>query len=89
MKMKQDDFAVVKREVEKVVARLPGAAEEYRASNLPHKRYRWDVFYATRLKIGDGVGTHGDLNLYAYLNDDHIDAALRRILGDDYPQAKP
>lgn len=43
-------------------------------------RYRWDLVYASGIKIGDGRGMPGDLNLYAYLNDKHIDAALRSIV---------
>lgn len=42
-------------------------------------RYRWDLLYASGLKIGDGVGMEG-LPLYGYLNDDHIDTALRSIV---------
>jgi hypothetical protein len=31
------------------------------------------------LKIGDGKGMSGDIDLYAYMNDDHIDTALRYL----------
>lgn len=44
------------------------------------KRYRWDLLYASGLKIGDGAGVVGDLDLYAYLDDTHIDSALREIV---------
>jgi hypothetical protein len=44
------------------------------------KRYRWDLLYASRCKIGDGVGSQGDVNLYAYMDDSHIDTALRSIV---------
>ena len=43
-------------------------------------RYRWDLLYMSRLRLGDGVGMKGDLNLYSYLNDKHIDAALRSFI---------
>ena len=43
-------------------------------------RYRWDLLYASGLKLGDGVGVRGDLDLYAYLDDDHIDSALRHLV---------
>lgn len=45
-----------------------------------NKRYRWDLLYSSRISIGDGVGTQGDLNLYAYLNDEHIDSALKSFI---------
>ena len=32
------------------------------------------------LKIGDGVGVKGDVDIYAYANDDHLDTALRHIV---------
>lgn len=39
-------------------------------------RYRWDLCYAAKLSqwISD--------NLYAYLNDSHIDTALRNLVAD-------
>ena len=44
-------------------------------------RVRWDCLYATKIKIGDGIGQDG-LPLYAYLDDSHIDTALRHIMTD-------
>ncbi len=44
------------------------------------KRYRWDVLRATGLKIGNGVGIKGDVDLYAYLDDDQIESALRKMI---------
>lgn len=62
--------------------------ELYRSGRFPraeavrdlNMRYRWDLLNASGLKIGDGVGIPGDLNLYQYLNDAHIDSALRSIV---------
>jgi hypothetical protein len=45
-----------------------------------NKRYRWDLLYASRIKIGDGIGSRGDIDLYAYMDDSHIDTALRSIV---------
>lgn len=44
------------------------------------RRYRWDLLYFSKLKIGDGVGIKGDLDLYAYMNDTHIDTALKSFI---------
>lgn len=71
---------------------------QYRARNFRHadrcrdvnKRYRWDLMYASGIKIGDGKGMSG-LPLYEYLDDDQIDTALRRIvpdLQDDFSDVK-
>jgi hypothetical protein len=52
----------------------PEKRAQYRAQNLTDKRYRWDLAYAagcTRF-ICDA--------LYAYLDDTHIDTALRAIV---------
>lgn len=43
-------------------------------------RYRWDLLWSTGLKIGDGVGAVSELTLYSYLDDTHIDSALRAIV---------
>jgi len=43
-------------------------------------RYRWDLLYASGIKVGDGVGVKGDIDLYAYLDDTHIDSALRHLV---------
>ncbi len=44
------------------------------------KRFRWDCFWASKIRIGDGVGIHGDINLYSYMNDEHIDTALKAYI---------
>lgn len=41
----------------------------------PAKRYRWDLFRAA------GLTTFACDTLYTYANDDHIDTALRHIIG--------
>lgn len=83
LKIKPEDYAVIRDAMVKIMQENPHAAENYKASGLSEKRYRWDVLHQTRIKFwGDGVGVKGDLNLYAYLNDDHIDSALRKIVAD-------
>ena len=44
------------------------------------KRYRWDLLWMSKIKIGDGVGVKGDIDLYAYMDDTHIDTALRALV---------
>lgn len=41
---------------------------------LTDKRYRWDLVYAAKLTSWICY------DLYPYMNDDHIDTALRKIL---------
>lgn len=62
--------------------------QKYLAGDFPRadvckdidKRYRWDLLYRSRIKIGDGVGIQGDVNLYSYMDDNHIDSALRSFI---------
>jgi O-methyltransferase involved in polyketide biosynthesis len=46
----------------------------YVAADLSDMRYRWDLTYAAKLTPWMCS------TLYPYLNDDHIDTALRRII---------
>jgi hypothetical protein len=77
MKMKKEHFEYLKREIQKS-GHGKEVWEKYKALGLSELRYRWDVLYAAKLSswICD--------NLYSYLNDDHIDTALRKILKEDY-----
>ena len=51
---------------------------EYQAQNLTPMRWRWDLLWRAqrRALIPDGFLMN---TLYKYLNDNHIDTALRRI----------
>jgi hypothetical protein len=50
----------------------PEKRAAYRAQNLTDKRYRWDLTYVATRFICDA--------LYPYLDDTHIDTALRTIV---------
>jgi hypothetical protein len=73
MKMAKDDF----RALRMAVLRVAGAsiASIYRDAGKSHARYRWDCLWRS------GFDTRP---LHDYLNDDHIDTALRAILGADW-----
>jgi hypothetical protein len=89
LKIKQEDMAILRAAIEAELAKPVNAwaAQRYKEANRSHMRFRWDVLYASKLKIGDGVGSKGDVDLYAYMNDDHIDSALQAIMGKDYAPA--
>ena len=82
MKIKDDDYKALCKFVHPVIAAHPNAEADYQAKGLSPKRLRWDLFWASNCKIGDGAGMSGDINLYSYMNDDHIDTALRRIMNE-------
>lgn len=75
MKIKSEHFDYLKAAIEPIMARTPVA--EYRAANptFSDKRVRWDYLWAAKLStwISD--------NLYSYMNDTHIDTALKAIVG--------
>lgn len=80
MKIKPEHYEVL-REAITATASHPaaqGCEKRYQELGRTPMRLRWDLLYASKLKIGDGVGMDG-LPLYAYMNDDHIDTALRNI----------
>ena len=80
MKITAQDYKILETHVISAMAVLPTLAE-YREKGLSDKRWRWDLLWRSGLKIGDSVGMPGDLNLYDYCNDTHIDTALRKITG--------
>ena len=78
MKMKPEHFAHMKAEItkldrERVAAHKAALAYDPRVKDLD-KRFRWDLSHAARLTpwICD--------NLYSYLDDTHVDTALRAIV---------
>ena len=86
LKIRQDDLIALRNAVQPHDTQERRAA--YAAGNFPraelckdrNKRYRWDLLWHSGIRLGDGVGIKGDLNLYSYLNDNHIDAALRSLV---------
>lgn len=58
----------------------PQAKEQYAAQGLSPMRFRWDALNACKI---DGISGSAWIskNLYTYLDDTHIDSALRDILG--------
>lgn len=45
----------------------------YKDKQFSDRRYRWDCFHATKCYTKE---------LYDYLNDDHIDTALKNIINE-------
>lgn len=78
MKMTSTDFKFLEERIKPLDT--PELRMQYEVLGYNSMRYRWDLLRATGIKIGDGAGMRGDINLYSYLNDDHIDTALRAIV---------
>lgn len=85
MKMKTEHFQYIKSEIEKFIGddleKLKTIYENGAFNNADKvkdldKRFRWDMFHFAKL-----LQFQCD-TLYDYLNDDHIDTALREIFKD-------
>ena len=86
MKITTEDFNKLKEAIEKVDTpenrQLYISGKFSRSDNVKdlNLRYRWDMLHLCKLRIGDGIGTKGDLDLYSYMNDTHVDTALKAII---------
>jgi len=79
MKITPEDYAILEGAVKRTIARTGLTLDNYTSLGLTAKRYRWDMLEQSQIKIGDGTNIVGDVNIYAYANDNHIDTALRKI----------
>ena len=85
MKMTSEHLSILKTGVDKVLSANPNAVAMYSKGEFPRadkvkdlqRRFCFDLFYASGVKIGDGVGTQGDI-IGAY-TDDHLYTALKAI----------
>ena len=77
MKITPEHFDIMQAAINKVVAVHP--VSEYRAANpeFSEKRIRWDYWRAA------GLLAFTCDTLYKYVNDDHIDTALRAIIREN------
>ncbi len=73
MKMTKEHFEFIEKRVKKVIKENPNYYKMYKESGLSDMRYRWDMLHMA------GCLTFTCQTLYKYLNDDHIDTALRKI----------
>lgn len=88
MKIKPDHYAVLEKAVSTALNQKPWLDTEYQAAGFSPKQFRWDTLLRnTEIRIGDSVGMNCPdavdpaiiLPLYDYMDDTHIDSALRDI----------
>ena len=81
MKMTTEHFAILEAAMNKSMQ--DGAMLPFDTSEWTNKRFRWQWLYETKI---DGQRCSAWIcdHLYSYLNDDHIDTALRRIAGHSF-----
>jgi hypothetical protein len=79
MKMRPEHFALLKSECEAVLRARPTMRQSYLDKGRSLQRLRWDVVGAIRIDGDTGIKWVCD-TLYPYLNDDHINTALKAII---------
>ena len=73
MKMRPEHYEQLRELIQLLLLAQPEVSvETYLEQDMTTERFRWDVLHAS------GFNTRA---LYDYLDDAHIDAALRRITG--------
>lgn len=76
MKMSNEMFERMKKDIDSLLDKHPNASQEYKDAGLSHMRFRWDCYWA----IFEPDGWIYKKTREEDLTDDHIDTALRRIV---------
>ena len=71
MRMTKKDFLKLSTKVKPIMEQV--SWQDYKLKGLSATRYRWDCLWKSGFSIG---------KFCYYLNDDHIDTALRKIMQD-------
>ena len=85
MKFTEDHLAILKAGIDRVLINNPNAPEWYEAGRFARsekvkdlqKRFCFDLFHASRIKIGDGIGIQGDI--VGEYTDSHLYTALKQV----------
>ena len=75
MKIRPEHFEYLKAAIQP--HDTPARRLFYTQESINHMRYRWDLTYSVQ-----GLSKWISDNLYTYLDDTHIDSALRAIIPD-------
>jgi hypothetical protein len=70
------DFTLLKTMIEKCIEEHPDAHQQYKEGNIPYTQYIWDIFWVATMGDNAWMQKH----LYKYLNDTHIESALKRMM---------
>jgi hypothetical protein len=73
------DFNLLKSRIEKCIETHPDAHQQYKKNDIPYTQFIWDIFWVST-KDHSYIQKH----LYKYLNDNHIETALKRIMPEQY-----
>ena len=72
LKIKKEDYNAISEKVNEVYNSFIGLRwSAYESKGLSAERYRWDIFHQSKFDCHE---------IYEYLNDSHIDSALKHIV---------
>jgi hypothetical protein len=74
MKIKQEDYNNLKAAIKKSHLFNPEHKQKYENEGFTDERYRWDCLWTSKYNFN---------YLYKYLNDSHIDTALKSIVNEE------
>jgi hypothetical protein len=77
MKIQAEHLAELQRTIDAVKVRVPVAQYQAEHPEFSAKRVRWDYFHGTGQ---EGLRFLCDV-LYPYMNDEHMDTALKHVVG--------
>jgi hypothetical protein len=75
MKMTKEHYGVLEEAIREVINKYPDMQQAYKEQGFSSMRYRWDLYHSINRSRSFKI------ELYTYLNDNHIDTALKRITG--------
>ena len=81
MKIKPEDFKTLKEAMDETINKYPKAMDDYKSKGLSKKRFAWDVLHCSEITGYNSSTQFVCDRLYKYLNDNHIDTAVLRIIG--------
>lgn len=78
LKISPSHYEQMKTAIASALESHPKAWQSYKDGGASHKRFRWDAWRFA--KIGGDSARWACSYLYCYLDDTHIDSALRSIM---------
>lgn len=79
MKIRGNNFDKLHAALSAVIKEKGDLSRKYKEHGLSYKRFCWDLFYASKFRVGDGIGITGDINIKG-CNDSHIETAIKSSL---------
>lgn len=79
MKIKRHHYNILEQAIRETRRKHYSAYSQYRAEGLSDQRYRWDMLAISKTEDNQPLSQFLCSTLYTYLNDTHIDTALRKI----------